>query len=61
MTWGIASGIGPIMGGILSETISPHAPWFAAGAISFVSIFFFYLFIIQLKEKEINQPIQTIV
>ncbi|HSM23722.1 MAG TPA: MFS transporter [Anaerolineaceae bacterium] len=43
MTWGVATGIGPLTGGILSDTFSPHAPWFAAGAVSFVSIFFYFL------------------
>lgn len=43
MTWGVASGIGPLAGGILSDTFSPHAPWFAAGAAGFVSIFFYLL------------------
>lgn len=43
MTWGVASGIGPLAGGILSDTFSPHAPWFAAGVAGFVSIFFYLL------------------
>ena len=50
MTWGVASGIGPLAGGILSDTFSPHAPWFAAGAAGFVSIFFYLLLARSLRD-----------
>jgi MFS family permease len=56
MTWGLASGIGPLTGGILSDTLSPHAPWFAAGATGFISIIFYFLLANNLKNKDINQP-----
>lgn len=43
MTWGVAMGIGPLLGGFLSDTISPHAPWFGTGAIGLTSVLLFLL------------------
>jgi len=37
MSHGISSSIGPILGGTLNDSISPQAPWFAGGFISFLS------------------------
>ena len=41
MTNGLASGIGPLLGGTLSDTISPQAPWFAGALIAFISVLLF--------------------
>lgn len=41
LTWGVATGIGPLMGGILSDTISPVATWYGAGVSGLISVFFF--------------------
>ena len=43
MTGGLANGIGPLVGGFLSDTISPHSPWFAGGLIGFISVIFYLI------------------
>lgn len=42
LTWGVASGIGPVLGGWLSDTINPKATWiggFIIGAISVLALY----------------------
>jgi MFS family permease len=38
LTWGISSGLGPLVGGILSDNIGPKAPWLAGGLVGLVSV-----------------------
>jgi hypothetical protein len=37
LTWGLASGIGPIYGGFLNDNISPVAIWYGAGLVGMIS------------------------
>ncbi len=38
LTWGVATGIGPLLGGFLNDSISPHAPWFGSALIGMISV-----------------------
>ena len=48
MTSGLANGIGPLLGGTLNDTISPHAPWYAGSFIALTSV---VLFLLQAAKK----------
>jgi MFS family permease len=44
LIWRIAMGIGPLLGGLLNDHISPQAVWFGGGAIGLLStLWFFFL------------------
>jgi len=54
MTNGISMGIGPLLGGFLSDSVSPHAPWFFAALIGSISIVLYFLFI----KRSASEPVQ---
>lgn len=44
LTHGVSSGIAPLFGGILNDTISPQAVWYGGGVVGlFSTLVFFYL------------------
>jgi MFS family permease len=43
MTWPVGAGIGPLIGGILSDTLGPRATWFGGLAIGLLSAIFFWI------------------
>ena len=38
LTWGVAQGIGPLMGGFLSDRIGPSAPWLGGGVAGLLAV-----------------------
>jgi MFS family permease len=48
LSWGVAAGIGPVVGGYLNDHISPQAIWYGGGIIGFCGALWF---LIQLKNK----------
>ena len=36
LTWGVASGVGPMLGGYLNDLISPQATWFGAATMTLI-------------------------
>jgi MFS family permease len=43
LTWGIAAGISPVMGGFLSDSFGPRAPWFAFTLVGLAAVAGFLL------------------
>ena len=43
LTWGVASGISPVFGGFLSDTLGTRSPWFAGGLIGLSAVAGFIL------------------
>jgi MFS family permease len=38
LTWAISMGIGPILGGLLSDTMGPRSIWYGGGVIGLISV-----------------------
>ncbi len=43
LTWGVASGIGPVVGGYLNDYINPQATWFGAGLMALIGAIIFII------------------
>ncbi|MBC8496363.1 MAG: MFS transporter, partial [Chloroflexi bacterium] len=41
LTWGVATGIGPVVGGVLNDQISPQAIWYGGGLIGVLGALWF--------------------
>jgi MFS family permease len=43
LTWSVAQGIGPVLGGFLNDNISPMAIWYGGGIIGMISVLGFLM------------------
>jgi MFS family permease len=41
LTWGVASGVGPVLGGLLNDQLGPQAIWYGGAAIGLASALLF--------------------
>jgi MFS family permease len=55
LTWSAAAGIGPLLGGFLSDNIAPVATWYGGFGIGIIGIFGFFL--LSRKQAGINPSI----
>ena len=53
--WPVASGIGPLIGGVLNDSIGPRSIWFGGATIGLLSVLFF-LFLSQRALPRVNPP-----
>jgi MFS family permease len=54
LTWGVASGLGPVLGGVLNDQIGPKAIWYGGALIGFASAVAFL--ILARREKSPAEP-----
>jgi MFS family permease len=52
LTWPIAQGIGPFLGGVMSDNLGPRSPWFGGGLSGLIGVIGFLIIAQQYK----NQP-----
>lgn len=52
LTWGVAQGIGPLMGGLLSDTYGPSTPWFFGGLAGALAVSAFTVLAVRQRRSE---------
>lgn len=57
LTWGVAIGIGPVLGGFLNDNIAPVEIWYGGLVIGLIGTLMFLLLSIR-KQKPID-PVDT--
>jgi len=56
LSWGIAAGIGPLIGGYLNDNISPKSIWFGGGLIGLVGAVWF---LIQSRNQKASEILES--
>lgn len=51
LVWPVASGIGPLLGGVLNDQIGPSAPWLGMGFIGLISVSVFIVLAVQERRR----------
>lgn len=59
MTSGLANGIGPLLGGTLNDSISPHATWYAGSIIALSSVVLFLLQAARKRKSDHEENLQA--
>jgi MFS family permease len=59
MTSGLANGIGPLLGGTLNDSISPHATWYAGSIIALSSVVLFLLQAARKRKSDQEENLQA--
>ncbi len=54
LTWGIASGIGPVLGGFLNDQIAPVSIWYGGFLIGMIGMGLF--FVLAMRQRKTVQP-----
>jgi MFS family permease len=57
LTWGVASGTGPVFGGFLNDNLGPRAIWFGGAAVGLVSVIGFFLLSRRTGRKTVPLPV----
>ncbi len=56
LTWGVASGVGPVLGGFLNDNFGAFFVWYGAGMIGLISFFSFVM--MARREKRVAEALE---
>jgi MFS family permease len=59
LTWGLSMGIGPVLGGMLSDNLNPQAIWYGGGIIGLISVICFLILKRLYKNKDLSSRART--
>jgi MFS family permease len=51
LAWQVAAGVGPLVGGVLNDIISPRATWFGGGVVGLAAMLYFVVSALRARQK----------